>query len=192
MFTNQVKWITFFIDYMSPRLCFYFSFLICWFVFWILPSILSTLFSRESRESSWLSISDWRPRPRLFSLLKPSHMSSKWYKNIVILKKKKTKNTQHLLKAVFFCLPKFLSRTWWASLRCLFCEYPFCLDELSSFDAVPNPRTQKMRKWNHLCLLVGVTAVHLSALASCIQFSQVGVTSLIFIFMLSAVGDGTL
>lgn len=29
-------------------------------------------------ESSWLSISDWRPRPRLFSLDKPLHISSGW------------------------------------------------------------------------------------------------------------------
>lgn len=59
---------------------FYLSFFICWFVLRILESILSALFSRASMESSWLSISDWRPRPRLFSLVKPSHISSGWLK----------------------------------------------------------------------------------------------------------------
>lgn len=37
---------------------------------------MSVLLSRASMESSWLSISDWRPRPRLFSLDKPLHISS--------------------------------------------------------------------------------------------------------------------
>lgn len=60
----------------SPKCLFYLRFFICWFVLEILTSILSTLFSRESMESSWLSISDWRPRPRFFSLPKPSHISS--------------------------------------------------------------------------------------------------------------------
>lgn len=112
-----MKSITFFIGFVSPSLCFYLSFFICWFVFWILLSILSTLFSRESRESSWLSISDWRPRPRLFSLLKPSHISSKWYKKHChsLKKKNKQKNIcmfslgelklkQTIIKSCFFFL----------------------------------------------------------------------------------------
>lgn len=65
-----VKWVQIFLSHLS--------FFICWFALWILESILSVLFSRASMESSWLSISDWRPRPRFFSLDRPLHISSGW------------------------------------------------------------------------------------------------------------------
>lgn len=52
-------------------------FLSCRLVELILPSMLSTLLSKESRETSWSSISICSPSPRFFSLPRPNDISSR-------------------------------------------------------------------------------------------------------------------
>lgn len=54
----------------------YLRFLSCRLVELILPSIVSTLLSKESRETSWSSISACSPRPRFFKRPRPNDISS--------------------------------------------------------------------------------------------------------------------
>lgn len=61
----------------------YLRFLSCRLVEPILPSIVSTLLSRESRETSWSSISACSPRPRFFRRPRPRDISSAAHKHTV-------------------------------------------------------------------------------------------------------------
>lgn len=54
----------------------YLRLLSCRLVELIFPSIVSTLLSKRSKETSWSSISDCNPRPRFFSLPRPNDISS--------------------------------------------------------------------------------------------------------------------
>ncbi len=60
----------------------YLRFLSCRLVELILPSIVSTLLSKASRETSWSSISDCSPRPRFFRRPKPNDISSAGHKHV--------------------------------------------------------------------------------------------------------------